>query len=103
MKVVPVSRPCGTGVVSFGRQMFGLRICARRTSIKWQVSKYQEGHPWHLLPVPSYLRAPRVLAPAFASGMPETGSAPALKAEWGSVMRYRSATVAGFHGLPCDC
>jgi hypothetical protein len=25
------------------------------------------------------------------------------EAEWRSVMRYRSATVAGFHGLPCDC
>jgi hypothetical protein len=25
------------------------------------------------------------------------------EAEWGFVMRYRSATVAGLHGLPCDC
>jgi hypothetical protein len=26
---------------------------------------------------------------------------PQIAAQCGSVMRYRSATVAGFHGLPC--
>ena len=67
MKVVAEART-RTGVVSFGRQMFGLRI-------------------W---PRPRLHRLPDWLC-----SRPE--------AEWGSVMRYRSATVAGLHGLPCDC
>jgi hypothetical protein len=39
---------------------------------------------------------------AFTSGEPKIGFARALVGRaLGFVMRYRSATVAGFHGLPC--
>jgi hypothetical protein len=53
-------------------------------------------------------RAPRASSPlAFTGRRSARLALPApARARWGSVMRYRSATVAGFHGLPCfpnDC
>ena len=45
------------------------------------------------------------LAPAFTETEISIGFAPPLfrDGKWGSVTRYRSATVAGSNGLPCIC
>ncbi len=41
-----------------------------------------------------------ISSPLAFTGCP-IGFAPATQAGWGFVIRYRSATVTDFHGLPC--
>jgi hypothetical protein len=98
--------------VSLRGQMFGLRIYAHpcAQSFRFQITRTKNkpaacATPFLILAIcylPLCAPQARTSLLAFTRARAPIGFARAAEAaRWESVMRYRSATVAGFHGLPC--
>ena len=77
---------------------------ARKVSSFKEPSIKGAASSWYLLLVTFLLRAPRAhLPPRLRPRMDRELALPGACRRYGFVMRYRSATVAGLHGLPCVC